>query len=546
MIVAAGALLSHAPAQADNSFRVETKEGPVKGYLKTGGVAVFLGIPYAEPPVGDLRWRPPKKHAAWTDVLDAKNFGPTCAQITTLGLFAGPANNNEDCLYLNVFSPNVDPASRTKLPVIFWIHGGGNVDGESNDYDAGKLAAEGDVVVVTINYRLNLMGFLAHPALDAEGHLFGNYGILDQQLALNWVRRNISAFGGDKNNVTVGGQSAGASNTAAQMISPLAAGLFHRAILQSGVSYFSGLAPLAVAEAKGVAFAAAAGCGSGADSATAQCLRNLPAEKVEALSGTQTGNGPYITYLVEDGQILPRSFTSSFQSGQFNQVPVMNGTVQDEANFTLGITEYFKKPRTPFTEDDFKNLVTSTYSGNAGPGGSPPAYPAGTVNKVLARYPLNAYASPQLAMDAVTTDVSACRSFYASELLASQTPVYGYEFQERTAPFYFPKMPGFLPLAYHTADIQFLFPLFHGGPDGIAHDLNKKQQVLADQMTGAWTNFAWTGNPNGQGNNPWPQYKGKPGSYYLAQNIPVQTTFTGKEFAAAHKCDFWQKILIYN
>jgi para-nitrobenzyl esterase len=148
-------------------------------------------------------------------------------------------------------------------------------------------------------------------------------------------------------------------------------------------------------------------------------------------------------------------------------------------------------------------------------------------------------------MDAVTTDVSACRSFRASELLANQVPVYGYEFQDRTAPNYFPKLPGFLTLAYHTSDIQYLFPLFHGGPDGIPHPLNKKQEVLSDQMTAAWTNFAWTGNPNGQGNSPWPRYKGRSG-YYLSENIPVLSTFTGNEFVAAHKCDFWNKFLIYN
>ena len=189
---------------------VATQEGVVQGVIDKG-VAEFLGVPYAEPPIGNLRWKPSKKHEAWAGVLKATAFGPTCAQVVTLGVFAGPANNNEDCLYLNVFTPNLDPSAR--LPVIFWIHGGGNVDGESSDYDASKLASDGKTVVVTINYRLNLMGFLAHPALDDEGHLFGNYGILDQQLALKWVKRNIAKFGGDKDNVTVGGQSAGAQDT---------------------------------------------------------------------------------------------------------------------------------------------------------------------------------------------------------------------------------------------------------------------------------------------------------------------------------------------
>src|SRR5271166_584021 len=207
-------------------------------------------------------------------------FGPTCAQITEQGVFAGPANNNEDCLYLNVFTPNLSSSAR--LPVIVWIHGGGNLDGETPGYDGSKLASDGKTVVVTIEYRLNLMGWLAHPALDDEGHLFGNYGILDQQLVLKWVKRNIREFGGDPNNVTLGGQSAGAVDTEYNMVSPLASGLFHRGICESSCGLGT-LPTLASAEATGVAFAVAAGCGSGTDSATAKCLRSLTAAQVEAL-----------------------------------------------------------------------------------------------------------------------------------------------------------------------------------------------------------------------------------------------------------------------
>jgi para-nitrobenzyl esterase len=236
---------------------VETKEGPVQGLI-SNGVTEFLGIPYAEPPVGNFRWQPPKDHAPWTGVLKATEFAPICALITTLGVFSGAPNNNEDCLYLNVFTPDLNPSAR--LPVIVWIHGGGNVDGETPGYDGSKLASQGKTVVVTMAYRLNLMGFLAHPALDNEGHLFGNYGILDQQAVLKWVERNIAKFGGDKDNVTVGGQSAGAVDTGLHMVSPRAAGLFHRGICQSFCPAFT-LPTKAAAEATGVAFAVAAGCG---------------------------------------------------------------------------------------------------------------------------------------------------------------------------------------------------------------------------------------------------------------------------------------------
>jgi para-nitrobenzyl esterase len=544
LLMAAGAIAAPIQAQAASNLRVETKEGPVKGFLKDG-VAEFLGIPYAEPPVGDLRWKPPQKRASWTNVLQATSYGPTCAQITTLGVFAGPANNNEDCLYLNVFSPDVDAAAKEKLPVIVWIHGGGLVDGESNDYDASKLAAQGHTVVVTINYRLSLLGYLAHPALDAEGHAFGNYGLMDQQLALKWVKRNIVEFGGDKNNVTLGGQSAGATSAGANVLSSASAGLFDRAIYESGG--YASLAPLPFAESKGAAFSVAAGCGSGAPKAVAKCLRGLTAERIMALSGTQSANGPYITGLIADGQLLPQSAIAAYKNGQFNHVPIINGTVEDEGNFSIGITEFFSgPPRTPITEAQFNTFVATTYSGNAGPGVSPPTYPAGTVDKVLARYPLGAYASPQLALDAVMTDVSACRSHHVNQVLADQVAIYAYEFDDRTAPYYFPKMPGFVSLAYHTSDIQYLFPLYHGGSEGIPHDLNNKQENLSAELVAAWTNFARTGNPNSQGNAPWPRYKNKPAqASYLSENIPVLSTFADNEFSTAHKCGFWDQVLVY-
>ncbi|HZQ41339.1 MAG TPA: carboxylesterase family protein, partial [Rhizomicrobium sp.] len=189
-----------------------TTDGPVLG-LREHGVTKFLGIPYAKPPVGALRWMPPQPVEKWTGVRRAYKFGPTCAQVTTLGPFAGPPNSNEDCLYLNVFTQD----TKAKRPVLVWIHGGGYFDGASNDYDPTKLVTKGKLVVVTLNYRLNLFGFLAHPALDGEGHAFGNYGLMDMQAALKWVQQNIATFGGDPGNVTLGGQSAGAGATAANV-----------------------------------------------------------------------------------------------------------------------------------------------------------------------------------------------------------------------------------------------------------------------------------------------------------------------------------------
>lgn len=539
----AGALLTPLQARAWDSPVITTKEGPVQGFITSQGVAEFLGIPYATPPVGGLRWKPPTAPAKWTAVRKATSFGPQCAQIATLGLFAGPPNNNEDCLYLNIYSPFANTAGHAKLPVVFWIHGGGNVDGASDGYDGSKLATEGKVVVVTINYRMGLMGFIAHPALDSEGHLFGNYGILDQQFAMKWVKKNIAAFGGDKNNITIGGQSAGSLDSQVQMASPLAAGLFQRAIWESGVQE---PAPLPFAEQHAEAFATAAGC-TGSNAAIAKCLRSLSVAQIMNLQNT----GPYVTgnAVIADGSVIPsEGIAATFQSGHFNHVPVIAGFTHDEANFGLAITEYNKNPRVPFTAADYTNYVTSTYTGNNGPAGSPPPYPAGTVDKVFARYPLYAYPTPQLAMDAIGTDGGVyfgCAERKLIRIIANQVPVYAYRFDDRTAPFYFPKMPGFQPLAYHTSDIQYLFPLWHGAPDGIEHKLNKLQTALSDSLVAAWTNFAWTGNPNGLGNGPWPRYRLDPQrSYWLSENIPTLSTFTDTEFYAEHKCDLWDPIVL--
>jgi para-nitrobenzyl esterase len=290
-----GLIVTAGTAMPATTPQVRTEQGTVEG-LQVKDVREFLGIPYAAPPVGDLRWRRPIATRSWKGVRPATQFGPACAQVTTLGAFAGPPNDNEDCLTLNVFTPG----TRTfdKLPVLVWIHGGGNVDGSSRDYDASRLVALGKTVVVTINYRLGLLGWLAHPALDAEGHPFANYGLLDQQFALKWVKDNIAAFGGDPGNVTLGGQSAGSIDSEANVASPLATGLFQRAILESVV--LDGM-PLQAAEKTGIDFAGAAGCGKGATPEVAACLRRLPVQRIMQLAGTESAQGPYISTLIADG-----------------------------------------------------------------------------------------------------------------------------------------------------------------------------------------------------------------------------------------------------
>jgi para-nitrobenzyl esterase len=514
---------------------VTTAAGPVDGITKDG-VTRFLGIPYARPPVGPLRWMPPQPVAKWTATRQAAKFGPTCAQVTTLGPFAGPPNSNEDCLYLNVFTPD----TKAKLPVLVWLHGGGYFDGASNDYDATKLVTRGHMVVVTINYRLNLFGFMAHPALNAEGHAFGNYGIRDMQAALRWVQQNIAGFGGDPGNVTVGGQSAGAGASTALVLSPGSKGLFHHAIFQSGG--YTPFVPESVAEEKAKKFATAAGCTTGD---IAKCLRALPAAKIEALAGTASEISPLITNPMVDGTVIPRQEIELIQSGQFNQMPIMMGTTHDEANFNIGILQYFRKDHAPTSEADYRAYIQKTYGGNAGPGGTPPAYPKGTVDAILTRYPASKLGA-QMAWDGAHSDMLACRGQYTAEALSSHAPVYMYLFDDRTAQSYFPKMPGYQPLAYHTADIAYVFTGYHGGPNGARFTLNPAQSQLSDRMVDAWANFARTGNPNGQGNAPWPRWqKGADTRTYLLQSDGWKTVQTNAQFASAHNCAFWNSILLY-
>jgi para-nitrobenzyl esterase len=517
LTLVAGAALAQSP-------RVDTRQGPVAG-IAAHGVDEFLGIPYAAPPVGDLRWRPPTPAKPWSGVLKAAKFGPTCAQITTLGVFAGPANANEDCLTLNVFTPRL--GATAKLPVMVWIHGGGNLDGESDDYDASRLAEVGQTVVVTINYRLGLLGWVAHPALDAEGHAFGNYGLLDQIQALRWVKDNIAAFGGDPGRVTVGGQSAGSIDAEALVASPMAAGLLHRAIFQSII--VDG-APLAAAEKQGGDFAEAAGCGRSATPEVAACLRRLTPERILQLQGTEAASGPYTSILIADGQITPAGgIFAAFRSGRFNHMPIMSGTVHDEQNFFLAITEYYATPRRNQTAEDL-----SAYLKSFGP----------IASQVEAEYRPAGYATPQRARDAIGTDSIVCPQLAINRALARQTPVYAYEFNDVTAPFIFPPLPGFEPLAYHTADIQYLFPLWRGGPKGVAHPLNAQQQHLSDGLIRAWTNFARSGDPNGPGAPSWPAFKpagGKPG-VYLSETLPEAVAMTDQQFEAEHRCAFWARV----
>jgi para-nitrobenzyl esterase len=327
-------------------------------------LAVAGLTPYAAPPVGALRWQPPQPAASWPGVRAATQFGPHCPQLA--GPF-GEASTSENCLYLNVFTP----AAGADHPVMVWIHGGALVSGESNDYDPTALVEHG-VTVVTINYRLGALGFLAHPALaDASGQS-GDYGLMDQQAALRWVQRNIANFGGDPRNVTVFGESAGGLSTLSQVASPQAKGLFEKAIVESG-SYNLTQASLASAETAGEAFATKAGCAS----QTAACLRRLPVSVILA-DQDASGYTPNI-----NTEILPQSLGTAFATGNFNRVPIINGTNHDEWRLFVALSALAGNPVTPA---NYQAMIASTLD-----------VPATAAAVIAAKYPLTAYPSPSRA-----------------------------------------------------------------------------------------------------------------------------------------------------
>ncbi len=508
------ALSATAHAQTPLTAVVHAPAGDLQG-ISVAGVGEFLGIPYAEPPVGELRWRPPQPVARWGETLQATKFANTCPQ-PQRGVFAAPSKT-EDCLYLNVFSSNTGSETGAKLPVMVWFHGGGLFSGESNDYDGIKLASRGRVVVVTVNYRVGALGFLSHPAINAEGHSFANYGIMDEQLALRWVQTNIAAFGGDPGNVTIFGQSGGGTAVMANLASPLSRGLFHRAINQSGTRI--GVTLPATALKLGEEFAALAGC---ADQRP-QCLRALSVDQVLTHQGGILG--VVSEFPSVDGTIITRAALDAFASGQFNRVPIMTGLVRDEQAFFLPEANTKK----PLTADDFMRYTVS--------------FGAAHKEKLLAKYPLADYPSPSLAEIAMAQGAKACTARLLDRAWSKFVPVYAYEFADRTAPSYFPDV-SYPMRAYHTAELQYLFPRFRGG-QGTSHPLSDAQERLSDLMVDYWTTFARAGTPERSDSGPlppWPQYSAEKDNV-LVLDLPGPKTADG--YGKANDCALWDDILDY-
>jgi len=461
-----------------------------------------------------MRWQPPQAAPRWKGQLDASQFANHCPQPATA---FGLASQNEDCLYLNVFAPPKHDDKKGSAPVMVWFHPGAFQYGESDDFDPSDLVAKG-IVVVTVNYRLGALGFLSHPALTAESpnSSSGNYGLQDQQAALRWVQRNIDRFGGDACNVTIAGQSAGAVSVHAHMASPQSAGLFKRAIAQSA-GYALSLPTLATAQTQGTAYANAVGC-SAQDAA---CLRAVPVSTL--LANQSTDPAAYLPKV--DGSTLPLSIGAAFATGQFNKVPVMEGSTHDE--FSLFVAALFELKGIPVIPQTYVPLISAILS--------VPTSTAQTLATYV--YPLAAYPNTGSALTALGTDAAfACNTRVAARFLGPQVPTWAYEFSDATAPQIYLPQVSFAYGAYHGSELQYVFDVRESVP---APALNANQLQLASQMRSYWAQFAKTGNPNGAGAPAWAPFNPGTSDSFQSFSGTSAEPYTGTAFGLDHKCSVW-------
>jgi para-nitrobenzyl esterase len=502
-------------------LRVTTDLGVLRG-AEGAGVQEFKGIPFALPPIGDLRFSPPRPQTRWGDTLDATKYRSPCPQVSRFG--QTDASDNEDCLYLNVTVPA--PRSPTRgvqhgKPVIVWIHGGAYVGGSADIYPLDYFARLGDVIIVSINYRLGVFGFMAHPAFDPAHN--GSLGLEDQREALRWVKRNIHAFGGDPRNVTLAGESAGAASVCMQLIAPdEAVGLFQKAIIQS-IGCTIQLRSAAEAAKTGVSIASLVQC---TDPATAlSCMREKSVhELLEAQ--VKVGGADVRAFGLGVGSIsVPRQGAEAFASGNFVKVPMINGGNRDEMALYVA---YEIEAGGAITRDNYVERLRTTYGKHA--------------EEIANHYPLAADISPAAAIGRVESDfmpegpLNNCLFLETARLASRFVPVYEYEFADPDAPSVMLK-PDLETGAVHSAELAYFFPniSFNNRIDG--PDVPSRSQPLSRQMIAYWSQFAHTGHPSAPGGAAWPHYRSPRDTMRLEPGH-----LAAFDAARAHQCRFWKML----
>jgi para-nitrobenzyl esterase len=504
---------------AGDSIVVVTDAGAVRGLLHDE-VADFKGIPYAAAPVGNLRWQLPRERKPWAGTLDATKFGNSCPQAARYGLTE--ASYEEDCLSLNITVPGTSAtaAKSNKLPVLVWIYGGAFVGGSSALYPLDHMARIGNVIVVSINYRIGVFGFMAHPAFDRATD--GDYGQADQRQALLWVKRNIQRFGGDPGNVTIAGESAGAASVCVQMLAPVAAkGLFQKAIVQSA-GCVQHLRTLDESDRIGLKVAAEVGC---AEAATALACMRAKSVKVLVDAAAKVGGSDVMTFAPSVGTLaVPRQGAQAMASGQFVHVPMINGGNREELRLYVA---YAAQDGQHVTAQNYAASLKVIYGDKA--------------PLVLAEYPLSGFSSAPSALGSVMSDfrpdngLNNCIYLQTAKLASKHVTVYEYEFADPDPP---PVMrdPGFEMGAVHSAELPYQFPHFSNTKKLDGPDLTLGAQMLSDQMLEYWTSFAATGAPRARNARVWTPFKA--GSRVLRLDQGRVDYF---DATAAHHCSFWQR-----
>lgn len=515
-------LILHQPLGA--SVVVNTQYGPIEGQTN-GNVIQFLGIPFAKPPVDTLRWRAPLPPESWSATLQTTAFKPACPQ-KQFGPTdtAGTIKGNEDCLYLNVWTPGTDTLTR---PVMVFIHGGGNQQGAAGEsangtsiYFGKNMADRSNVVIVTIQYRLGALGYMVHPGLEAESSngKAGNYGVLDQVLALQWVKNNIHLFGGDTTNITVFGESAGGVNAGNLLLNPNATGLYHKVIIQSAVPNLTAYTDI---KNKSVSLVNSFAQATGTDAQKIAYMRSLPPDSL--VKGDESPMAGGLLQLswgpVMDGQLFTQFPLQALANGNYNKVPVMIGSNGDEMStsappiVTPAMVTALVNARVPLA---YRSQVLALY-------------PPGNNNTEARKSYVDILSDGQF--NASVRRVARCLSNNQTE------PVWNYFFTHAHT------LPQLAPFgAYHGIELLYVFNTFENSQIGTGPLFKPADDSVQHNSRLYWTNFARTGNPNGSALVNWPEFVNGQDCYLELKATPIGTQCKLRE----QKFDLWDAIVNFN